>query len=140
MVMLGAAQNPVIDLDRVADLTAEEREIARLIVGREGRLRASKPTIDYRVVQGQYTRVREATNPVQGRAAYVWRMVAFQISVNPKHHCMPCTADFDIPVADYAERRAESKRLDGLVDRIVNSVPKREWHGISRWHGAFYGR
>ena len=52
------------------------------ITGRDGTLRSSKPR--------------------DGNAAYVWRMVAFQISSNYRHHCMPVTADFGVTVpADF---------------------------------------
>jgi hypothetical protein len=45
-----------------------------------------------------------ATKPADPRAAYVWRMVAFQVSPRAEHHCMPVTADFGITDAMAAHR------------------------------------
>lgn len=43
-----------------------------------------------------------ASAPKNGNAKYVWRMVAFAVSTDPKQHCMPCTADFGVvPPADW---------------------------------------
>ena len=99
----------------------------------KGHLRASKP----KVVKDDF---------FSGCAAYVWRMVAFQISPKNQHHCMPCTADFDIDlrkpdgrwngqgVHDYCRLT-----LDPIVSKIVDLVPKTEWHGITRW-GQVFGK
>lgn len=51
-----------------------------LIAGRDGELRASKPK--------------------DGNAAYVWRMVGFALSSDPRMHCMPTTADFGVQVPE----------------------------------------
>lgn len=124
---------PAIDLD-ACELTAEERQIAERIVNR-GKLRASKPKIEYSTVERNGRKYRQP-DEIGGRAAYVWRMVTFSISPIGQHHCMPCTADFDIPVDGYQERRAEAKRLDMLVDKIIASVPKTQHHGTMRWARA----
>lgn len=89
----------------------------------KGKLRATKP----KVAEGSMT---------DGCAVYVWRMASFLVSKNSKLQCMPCTADFDIPVRDYQERRAITKELDVIVNQIVDSVPKSEWHGVRRWGRA----
>jgi hypothetical protein len=86
-------------------------------ISNKGALRASKPRDD-------------------GEAAYVWRMTAFLISPISQHQCMPVTADWDIK-ASYAERREITKRLDKVVDAIVDGVPKTQWHGVTRWGQAF---
>ena len=65
------------------DLTAEERDIFQLIIGRGGCLRSSKPA----VTRG---------NALQGKAAYVWRMLAFYLSSRGQDRCMPVMADCDI--------------------------------------------
>ena len=110
-------------------------EIARQIVKSDGTLFASKP------------------KKASGFAKYVWRMVAFQISPIGQHHCMPMTADFDVnytdigyekmlmwnePGSDEQRRsmKAMLKVLDDVTDAIVNTVPKNQWHGISRWARA----
>lgn len=122
---------PRINIDSIAFRSEYERELVGKIIAtkgaNKGRLRASKPG--------------------KGNAAYVWRMVAFQISPISAHHCMPVCADFDIEVPDcltdstdrYHFRRNLANKLSNLVDRIVNTVPATEWHGIRRWSTAFYG-
>ena len=122
---------PTISLDSL-NLSFDDLALVLPIISskgkNKGRLRASKPS------EG-------------GDAAYVWRMVAFQISPISSHHCMPVCADFDIQVPDsikdsserYDWRRNRAKELNNLVDQIVNAIPATEWHGIKRWHRAFYG-
>lgn len=121
---------PTINVDKVRNdapqpLGPMEDMILNLIQ-KNGVLKASKPKA-----------TKKQSDPMLiGQAAYVWRMVAFQISPNPQHQCMPVCADFDIPVRNYDERREITKRLDILVDRIMNTVPVTQWHGILRWGGA----
>ena len=106
-----------------ANLSETDLNIAKHIIGRNGALRSSKPK--------------------HGEAAYVWRMVAFSISTNPQHHCMPMGADFDIDIKDANGRwdikavRNRTKELDVLVNSIVNNVPKSQWNGVIRWGQAF---
>lgn len=71
-----------------------------------------------------------------GDAQYVWRLVAFHVSANPRHQCMPVTADFYLGCGSWAETRARSKELDSLVDEIVDAVPMSEWYGARRWGRA----
>ncbi len=123
---------PTISLDSL-NLSCDDLALVRVIISskgkNKGRLRASKPSSE------------------GGDAAYVWRMVAFQISPISSHHCMPVCADFDIQVPDsikdsserYHWRRNRAKELNNLVEQIVNAIPATEWHGIKRWHRAFYG-
>lgn len=113
-------------VDAQIDLTDWQRQVLQACVGRDGRLRMSKPK--------------------EGNAAYVWRMIAFMVSRDRKHQCMPCTADFDIPDEAYQnypgehsfQRRSAyiKEVLDPLVDRIVNNVPKSQWAGVARWANA----
>lgn len=137
-------QNPIIPVQAV-ELSDEARYFAARIINRStGRLLASKPKVQYRQVDnwvelpnGMLTN-RATREPVgdSGKIAYVWRMVAFQIGTRPADHCMPCTADFDLPERDYTRRRELAKQLDAVVEAIVNTVPKAEWHGIRRWGNA----
>lgn len=98
--------------------SADVANMVRRIQGRGGRLRSSKPKGD-------------------GEAAYVWRMVAFQISPVGAHQCMPVTADFDIKERDYKARRAITNQLDEVVKQIVDGVPRDQWYGVRRWGRAF---
>ena len=118
------------------DATATEwKAIAKAITvtrGKPGQLRASKPKV-------------KDSDPITGKAAYVWRMVCFLISPKGQHHCMPITADFDLPAFvdgkwSSAAARDMSKVLKPLEDAIVNSVPKTEWYGVRSWASAMYGR
>lgn len=121
---------PRIDL-AAANLNDAEMLLASQIISSKGKnkgsLRASKPSGN-------------------GDAAYIWRMVAFQISPLPQHHCMPVCADLDIDVPSHLKdrerydwRRAHAAELMTIVDRIVNTLDASEWHGIKRWRRAFYG-
>lgn len=135
---------PTIDLSKTGlFLGSRDMEIARRCLGRmssesEGLLRSSKP------------------DPKRdGEAAYVWRMVAFQVSPHHAHHCMPMMAEFDLPaefwtrrsdcaadtpeeqsrilLATSEKRKARIRELDLIVDAVVGTVPKDQWHGIHRW-------
>lgn len=120
---------PIVQ-DLENDLSAYDHDLVCRIVGRGGRLRSSKPT--------------------DGESAYIWRMVTFFISSNPQHHCIPVTADFRLPDtywrgpegnASYyaAKRKARTNELDTIVDKIINKVPKDQWHGVKCWSNALYG-
>ena len=126
---------PAISLDH---LTADELAIAQNIVATQGKnkglLRAAKPKIEYNIVEKEGRKLRIPTLET-GRTAYVWRMVAFQVSPLGQHQCLPFCAEFDLP-GTVQESREEAKRLDVLVDKIVNSIPKAEWHGVRRWGRA----
>jgi len=115
---------PKIDLNRIGGHAA--RQYAEKIVARGGRLRATKPRGD-------------------GRVVYVWRNVAFAISPKPAHQCMPVTDFSDLwrqleaegeGRVQYEVVAAEAERLQSIIDEIIDSVPKSEWHGILRWGRA----
>lgn len=116
-------------LPQPADLTADEMLIFQCIQGRGGRLRASKPAID-------------KTNPITGKAAYVWRLVAFMVSEKSQHHCVPVTADFDLPAYDEAGKwscrlaHQMADGLDPLIKKITNAIPLSQSHGAVRWGRA----
>ena len=117
------------------NLSDSAREYASLITIK-GILRASKPTVKkIKVPSEKYGYVYEPVNPIDGCAAYVWRMVAFQVSPNPKHQCMPVCAEFDLP-GTFDHRKALTVELDLIVEEIVSAVPKHEWHGVVRWGNA----
>ena len=127
---------PKLDLELLENtLSAEEFDLARRIVADRGKnkgcLRASKPTVD------------NARDPNSGKAAYIWRMVAFLISPNYQHHCMPVTADWDLPLDDSLELRTRfdnrtdmTNELDKVVDKIVDTVDPEKWAGAKRWARA----
>lgn len=127
----------------------EERDIVKAIIGQQNRLRSSKPKLD---------------SDINRLASYVWRIVAFQISPNSQHHCIPMTAEFDLPAkywpsgfptySDFNDpnrvlteyeigaekariaRKEKIAQLNILIDKIVNTVPKSEWKGVIRWGRA----
>lgn len=135
---------PVIDTVKLANaLTAEEYTLYARIVKPSGEIRASKPPIRFElgdvthtIGDYTYTRRERINNLDDAKVAYVWRMVVFQVGTKPAHHCMPVTADWDLPLEDHAQRRELSKELDAIADRIVNLIPRNEWHGIIRWGNA----
>jgi len=110
---------PIIDLD-IIGMSNDERELAVKILGRENRIRSSKPK--------------------DGEAAYLWRMVAFDISPKRQHHCMPMMADCDMATDVYwgtpennERRRIRFQELDDWAQRITKSVPVNERHGLVTW-------
>jgi len=135
-------QMPVIDLSKI-ELTEAERKIAQRIINtKTGQLRASKPPVPPKVEGAQIEdslchvwNYRDEEGALAGRAAYVWRMVAFMISPMPAHQCMPVMAFCDLG-GDTAERRAQEKELDALADQIVSSIPADQMHGVKRWAKA----
>jgi|GEM_PF-4563203 len=62
-----------------------------------------------------------STKPKDGNAAYVWRMVAFSLSTNPRHRCMPVTADFGVVVPDDFAVNPPGAWLDEQVERTERS-------------------
>ena len=138
-------QMPIINLDH---LTPEERKIAAGIVATRGQnkgcLRASKPNVErhldhykhYDLPSGPYDSPVYEPDRDQGETAYLWRMVAFAVSPIAQHHCMPCTADFDIP-GKWSEKRERLDELNALADKIISVIPPRQHHGTIRWGQAF---
>jgi hypothetical protein len=115
---------PRINLDSLPLDEADKAIVRRIMNG--DRLRASAPP-----VPRPYT-------ADAGLAYYVWRMVAFSVSPNPQHHCMPVTADFYTPYRfGTPERKALIARGDRIENAVVKSIPPAEWHGIRRWGNAF---
>lgn len=82
---------------------------------------------------GKTPGVIRSTKPRDGRAAYVWRMVAFMVSRNPQHQCMPATADFYVEKEHYAHRtdkyipRNESPADRDTVMRWDMEPDQRTW-------------
>jgi hypothetical protein len=117
-----------VDIDKLntlrTTLSEREQKILDIVVKKDGTIRASKPT-----------KTKKIEPDLWGEAAYVWRMVVFQVSRNPVHQCMPVCADFDIRLK-FDERRKVTRVLDSLVDKIVDLVPVTQWHGILRWGRA----
>ncbi|MCX8008313.1 MAG: hypothetical protein N3A54_01270 [Patescibacteria group bacterium] len=97
-----------------------ESSIIAAITTRDGKLKGSYP--------GKRERTMEF-----GVAFYVWRNVAFYISPIRQHHCLPIGADFYIPMEYDELRKYINDVLDPLVDRIVESVPVLERHGLLVW-------
>jgi len=139
---------PKINLD-VLKTRLDAHDYA-LIVGivntRTGALRASKPPVPKKIFvktyaprfagDGHY----DYADPIaarQGMTAYIWRNVAFSVSPNPQHQCMPVMDFCDLPGKYGAEQRALAKQLDAIVNVVVASVPKTQWHGVARWGQAF---
>ena len=139
------AEMPIINLDHLTD---SERKIASGIVAtrgkNKGRLRASKPKVErhlaghkhYELDSGPYESPVYEPDRDQGETAYVWRMVAFAVSPKSQHHCMPCTADFDVP-GRWSEKRDRLDELNALADKIISVIPARQHHGTIRWGQAF---
>lgn len=61
--------------------------------------------------------VIRASKPKNGNAAYVWRMVGFSVSRDPRQHCMPMTADFGVEVPDDWKVEAPVEWVEAQVVR-----------------------
>lgn len=112
---------PMINFKALAPhLEPAEIAIVKEIVGKDGRLRASKPA------KGS------------GIAKYVWRMVAFCASPNRKHSCMPVMAFCDLPGRYGTEEYKAAESLGNKIEKIVCSfgIEKSEWHGVAVWGRA----
>lgn len=124
------------------NFTEEELTIAKGIFTRSGNFRASKPKTAKKTVKKQddsfsgwsyyYANEKEI---LQGEVAYVWRMVAFFISPNRQHKCMPVTAEFDLN-GSVKKARQRAKELDILVNKIVGLVPIEKQSGTITWGRA----
>jgi len=123
---------PIVDMEKVRSnyLSEEETNILNVVVKKDSSVRASKPN------------VKGKNKDLNGKASYVWRMVAFMVSKNPVHQCMPVCASFDIPAYDEDGKwrseiaRRMEKELDVLVDMIVDAIDKTQWAGVHRWGKA----
>lgn len=77
-----------------------------------------------------------------GRAAYIWRYVAFCVSPKSIHHCLPMMAFCYLSNEDFKVAQDDKKfydELHAIVNEIVDSFPKESWHGVRRW-GTVLGR
>src|SRR5262245_6200343 len=97
-----------------------EFKIIRRILRDDGEIRASKPPIKDRI---------------DSYAAYVWRMVGFICSCDPKMHHLPVMCYYDLIVASEEERAMVVAELGKLVDKITSLIPPEEWYGARRWVG-----
>lgn len=95
-------------------MTAEQWELAAPCFAKSKgalRLRASRPT------------------KAKGATQYIWRNVAFIVSTNPQHHCMPVGADFYIKDEEFAHRK--DKYIPKLVtencQQTVDSWNTKTW-------------
>jgi len=91
--------------------------VRRIAHAKTWELRSSRPRID--TDDSRY-------------AAYIWRMVAFQVSRNSIHHCMPTTCFWWLPKGT---DKATMQRLNRIVDAVLDTVPQDEWWGVKAWSG-----
>ena len=80
-----------------------------------------------------------ATKPKKAtpEALYVWRMLMFFISKNPKHQCIPYGADFEL-IKSYGvkEAQAKVKELDIILAKLIKEVPETKRYGMNAWRGV----
>jgi hypothetical protein len=115
-----AREFPVINIAALSSvLLPSELDVVKEIVGKDGRLRHSKPA------------------KASGIGKYVWRMVAFCASPEPRHSCMPVMAFCDLPGKygsdEYKAAEAKANRIEALV---CASIRREEWYGVRRWGRA----
>lgn len=100
---------PPLDPNAIADLTSAERELLALCV-HKGQLRRTKPDVKLH----------------HGRAAYLWRMLAFGLSPHRVHHCFPICADLDmVPPITAEETKAAIEQADAETDAgLTHGMPR----------------
>ena len=125
-------QMPAINLDGLT-LTATERDLVEACIATQGknkgRLRASKPKIVY----GEDKKPAKLT----GEAAYLWRMLAFDLCSFAPHCCMPVCADMDLPHDEHEIRMQVCYTLDSLADKVAKHQGWANRGGTLRWAKAF---
>ena len=119
---------PTIKIEEL-NLTLDQMNIVKCILKKDGSIRLSKPKI-------------KNTDHKTGKAAYIWRMLAFQVSKNPVHHCMPVCATFDLPAYDDCGRwrsnlaNEMARDLKVIEDEIMKQISCLQWYGIKKWSRA----
>ena len=114
----------------------------------KGLLRAAKPLVprqidkpyppDYKGVhfRNTYPDFKNEADANKGRTAYIWRQVAFYVGQG-QAASMPVTDIFDLPgILNSPEQKADKAHLDGLVDKILSTLPLSEKKGLIRWGKA----
>lgn len=122
-------------------LTDYEQKIAQALINtKTNELRVSKPALPKKIqidcvesFTGHTYVYKDEADKLKGETAYVWRMLAFYVGIDPH---MPCTVYFYLEgTSKQADTRA--KELDILVDKLMSVIPKSEWKGIKTWGSAF---
>jgi len=122
---------PTVNTKNIENLSDEETKIFNVVVKKNNTIRATKPKVN-----------RSNTDIINGKASYVWRMVAFMVSPKPAHQCMPACASFDLPAFDENGdwkspiARIMENELQKLIDVIIDNIDKSQWHGVHRWGRA----
>lgn len=132
MTTINASQLPLDTL---------QQTIVQGIVKGNGTLRASKPGTPKKInTDGYNYDYATQEDAIKGISAYVWRMVSFQVSDDPKLQCMPVMAFCDLPSNWHGMNRKEiEKWADEITKVVVDSIPPTEWYGVRRWGQAIYG-
>ncbi len=103
----------------------------------KGRLRASRPPVTREDVGPDPDNPNYRLWKIEGgETAYIWRMVAFYVSPQQAHHSMPITCFFEFPLkASTPEGKALVRRLDIIVDAIVDTIHPSQWYGVHQYRG-----
>lgn len=106
-------------------LTDYEQKIAQALINtKTNELRVSKPTLPNKVqvecvesFTGHTYVYKDEADKLKGETAYVWRMLAFFVGIDPH---LPCTAYFYLD-GPTKQADARAKELDVLVDKLLSS-------------------
>jgi hypothetical protein len=121
-----AEMPPILLNDIIPCLVPSELFIVQEIV-KNGRLRPSKPTIEYEITNYGSTnlRIKVAKEP-SGSIAYLWAKLAYQISPYKKDLAEPPD-----PRRYFSQNNLTlSKRLDEIADMIYKEVPTQYRYGL----------
>lgn len=133
---------PVLNLN-YCNLTPDELKIAVNILSRPkdncGKLRASKPPVDYSKLKTVNNRkiayYATEEEKILGEAYVIWRMVCFELCNFAPHYCIPCSLDF-YTTGSYDERQKRVKELCAIADKIIATIPVEQRYGLLRWGKA----
>lgn len=145
---------PMLDVAKLKEvLTPGELKLTMGILVSKGknagRLLTAKPKVSFDILNVPFTSSTNGKTYIrqeyhakarQGATAYIWRMTCFQLCSWAPHVCMPMTASFNLrcKVCSPQERKL-IKRLDAIVDKIVDTVHPAQRGGLLRWKQALYG-
>ena len=92
------------------------------------------------VTKDDYVRRSYPTKPPKGVdertwkiGRYIWRHIVFFVSPVRQHQCMPVLDIFYLPEDIRWDDKEKIAELDKIVDRIVECIPKAQWHSVMRW-------
>lgn len=122
---------PKVDFLMLSDFNDLETIILESIVKKDGTVKSTKP----KTLKGYRKEISFKEEEILGMVQMVWRLVVFSVSPKREHQCMPVMAEFYLS-EDIFKDKDFKDYLYNLSDKIVNTIPKSQWYGVTRWAKA----